>query len=133
MNQPVIATVYLPNGVSQQFRTTPGQWLKFFGGKAEVIRMVDMPHVLMMADAHVQVNAEYKNWLPEWVEQCGILGPQARVDILLPDGDVSNETVPSILGNTVNFEDVVFGKHKPGHQCKFCLDKRKRAAAAVAA
>lgn len=110
---PIIATVYLPGGVSKAVRTFPGHVLPFVGGKAEVKHEWDMPHVLAMPDALVQVSKDWREWLPKWTDQ-------------IPGYDNKVKARVEVLGAETVDEEAPIGRHKAGCQCGMCNRIRSR-------
>lgn len=143
-----IAVCYLPNGVSKAVRTFPGHTLPFVGGKAIVHSELDMPHVLAMPEARVQISHDWAEWLPKWVDQVPGYEDKikAKVDIL-PNPDAEPEAaMPAIAMITVEASarfgvekatvpDVGQGlpSHKPTCGCGVCDKIRSKRARVQAA
>ena len=84
----LIATVYIP-GVNKSLMTGPGRKLEFRGGAAGVVEQHDMPIVLAMAGAKVEVEPNWIDWLPTWATQCAVNAPAtASVRVSGPTGDL---------------------------------------------
>lgn len=68
-----VARVYLKGGaVNRVVRTTPGRSVSFVGGAAVIQDERDMPFMLMMSDVQVEVETEYIDGLPTWLQHCPI-------------------------------------------------------------
>lgn len=118
-----IANVWLPGGRNRAYPTTPGRHLKFFGGHAVVFTQSDMPHVLQMPDAQIEIRAEYRDWLGDWLEHCG-LGHEVRATYWIEgEKEMTPEQVDVLYQNA---EQAAFGKHKTTCECRLCVNYRKR-------
>jgi hypothetical protein len=123
---PVLAVVWLPDGVSKSVPTFPGQRLSFVGGKAEVRHAMHMPHVLAMPNARVQVSKDWREWLPGWIEQIpGVDDRKVKATVEYEGADDEQAPIHA------SFDHIVFGKHPSGHDCGFCQAARRRAVAAA--
>lgn len=127
----VIATVYIPNGVSKAVRTFPGHTLKFVGGKAEVRAEWDMPSVLAMPDARVQVSKDWAEWLPKWIDQMPGFEDKVRATVeVMGFDETPAEAIPM---SVLDLDEIVHAKHPKGHQCRLCVARRERVSAAMQA
>lgn len=136
-----IADVWLPGGRSFAMRTIPGQVLKFVGGHAEITHHHDMPHVLRLADARIEISREYVDWLPNWLASCQPpFSPKVQASYWVKgdlDGcdGIAGRAVPStepVARETMVLSDefppdiamAAPGRHPAGHQCKLCHNYR---------
>lgn len=83
----VLANAYIGGGRDVAIETTPGRRLPFRGGVAEVIDERDMPVVLRMENARVEVDPSWRDFFPRWVEQCDWRRP-ARATVVMQGYEV---------------------------------------------
>ena len=76
-----ICKVYMP-GTNRLLPTGPGRSLKFLGGVASIRDERDMPWVFGL-NAQVEMQAEYLEWLPKWVERYNDRNPAKATIVLL--------------------------------------------------
>lgn len=94
-----VATVYLRGrgALNQVVPTTPGRQVKFFGGVAKVTDVRDMPRMLRMAGAQVEIEPDYASLLPEWQAACPPQNPPVA-DVLVVGAEPVAEEPPKKRG-----------------------------------
>ena len=83
----VIGRAYLRgHGVQKAVPTTPGRYLNFIGGVAQIKDARDVPFVLRMPEyVQVEINYEYASQIPEWREKAGKIAPATVVIVGAPE------------------------------------------------
>lgn len=64
--------------------SSPGRKIIFHGGEAKITEARDMPHILLLPGATVELNPEYLEFFPDWVRKAG---PQAAATVVLTGTD----------------------------------------------
>lgn len=138
----VLAEVWISPGYSMALRTVPGRVLKFVGGHATVYQHDDMPHVLRMPNAKIEITREWKEWLPSWLAKCQPPFAPAVQATYWVEGDLDgcDGVVAAPVQTSEHFPPDIAqaspGRHPAGHQCQMCHNYRvglmKKRAAGVA-